>query len=122
MIKIADNVEYLDYAQAAREYGFSKSSMYTMVSREVFANKKFPRDNKGYISRPQLDAYISRKCENVVVTDKHTNNAEGEVPQGAPFQMSPSQEMLTTVHDIVKTLNRAMDFLESKKYPIVDYS
>jgi hypothetical protein len=83
MPKIVNGIEYLSYDEAADEYGLSRKSVQSMVSRDVFKNAKFPHDSKAYISRDELDAYKRRK--NKTATEPSTITEKERFTQDVPF-------------------------------------
>lgn len=76
MSKIINGKEYLDYNEAADEYGLSRKSIQSMVSRGVFTNTKFERDIKKYISRHELEKYKYRKDNKFPVENQSDTQQE----------------------------------------------
>lgn len=91
MVKIVDNMEYLDYAQAAKEYGLSVKSIPSMITRGTFTSTKFNRDQKGYISRDQLEAYKQRKHKNKLSENTPIIEEKERSTQEVPFPLQTVQ-------------------------------
>ncbi len=85
MSKIVNGIEYLTYAEAASEYGYSRSSIQSMVSRDIFKNAKFPHDSKAYVSRNEVETYKNRK--NITANEVSTHVDGSGVPEVAPFSL-----------------------------------
>lgn len=114
MPKIVDGIEYLSYDEAADQYGLSRKSVQSMVSRDVFKNAKFPHDGKAYISREELDAYKRRK--NKTAIEPSTATEKERSTQDAPFSIDRYQA--ETERKRIETVQKIMEMAEKLLNPI----